>query len=172
MFSEFFTLHTRCFITRNETDLKRKKGNIMKKILVITCMFLGTAFMASAQDTQKVDAQERAENLSNQMIREFGLNNYQARKVKEINLYVAEQMLAIEQEYAGNQKKVKELCNGVCSIRDKKLENVLSTVQYNDYFGDRKNLAALDQKFMAEATYQGGNNIATSGTPTRTTSVN
>ena len=145
----------------------------MKKVLVMTCMVFGCVFTVSAKDDTGVTANERATHLSNQMIRELQLNNYQSRKVNEINLEVARQMLAIEQQYAGNQQKIDELCGEVCAMRDVKLENVLSTVQYNDYFGSRKNLVALDRQFMTEATMaqQSGNGLATANT-TETTTVN
>ncbi|MCJ8166355.1 DUF4890 domain-containing protein [Pontibacter sp. E15-1] len=136
----------------------------MKKILVIACMIFGSAFAASAQGNLATIAQERATNLSHQMIREFRLNNYQSRKISEINLFVAQKMLSIEQEYAGNQNKIKELCDGVCAIRDTKLENILSTEQYNDYYGSRKILLALDKEFMANTAYRGNNNnVASAG---------
>jgi len=145
----------------------------MKKILLMTCMVFGYVFAASAQDTPAVDAQDRATNLSNQMIWELKLNNYQSRKVNEINLEVAKQLLTIEQQYAGNPKKIEELCDGVCAMRDTKLERVLSTVQYNDYFGSRKNLVALDRKFMTDAAQaqKSGNGIASANAPA-TVSVN
>ena len=87
---------------------------------------------------------------------------------------VAKQMLAIEQQYASNTQKIEELCKGVCDVRDQKLENVLSTVQYNHYFGDRKNLTALDKKFMAEATMKsrGGNgSVASAENPSTSSST-
>jgi hypothetical protein len=146
----------------------------MKKLLVMTCMVFGCVFAASAQDAPGVTAQERAKNLSDQMIRDLGLNNYQSKKVNEINLEVAKQMLAIEQKFANNEQKVEELCKGVCDVRDQKLENVLSTVQYNNYFGDRKNLTAMDKKFMAEATMKskGGNGgVASAENPSTSAST-
>ncbi|WP_162052359.1 hypothetical protein [Pontibacter pamirensis] len=148
----------------------------MKKLLILTCMVFSGAFAASAQDTPGISAQERATNLSHEMIRDLRLNNYQSTKVNEINLDVAKQMLAIEKQYAGNQEKINELCNGVCAERDLKLENVLSTVQYNEYFGDRKNLVALDRQFMSDTNKsRGGNGVASSETASgssRTVSIN
>ncbi|GAB3534780.1 hypothetical protein GCM10027443_22440 [Pontibacter brevis] len=139
-------------------------------------MVFSGAFAASAQETPGVSAQERATNLSNEMIRDLGLNNYQSRKVNEINLDVAKQMLTIEKQYAGNQEKINELCNHVCAERDQKLENVLSTVQYKEYFGDRKSLVALDRQFMSDAAYRtrGGNGVSSeaSAGSARTVSVN
>ena len=103
----------------------------MKKLAVIACMVFGCVFAAAAQDAPGITAQERANNLSNQMIRDLALNNYQSKKVKEINIDVAKQMLAIELDYAGDDAKIEALCKSVCDVRDQKLENVLSTVQYN-----------------------------------------
>lgn len=132
--------------------------------MIMTCMVFSGAFAASAQDTPETLAQERAKNLSHEMIRDLRLNNYQSTKISEINLDVAKRMLAIETQYAGNQEKINELCNGVCAERDQKLENVLSTVQYKEYFGDRKNLVALDRQFMSEAANnaRGGNGVTSS----------
>ena len=149
----------------------------MKKLLIMTCMVFSGAFAASAQDSPEVSAQERAKNLSHEMIRDLGLNNFQSKKVNEINLDVAKQMLAIEKQYSGNQDKINELCNGVCAERDLKLEKVLSTVQYNEYFGDRKNLVALDKQFMSKTANgtRGGSGVATSNAATsspRTVTIN
>lgn len=107
------------------------------------------ATKANGDKSSKAVATARAQHLSDQMIKELRLNNYQARKVREINLQVAEQMTAIEQQYAGNQAKIEQLCKEACAERDVFLENVLSTVQYNDYFGDRKVYSASDKQFMA-----------------------
>lgn len=145
----------------------------MKKLMIMACMIFSGTFAASAQDTPEVSAQERASNLSHEMIRDLGLNNYQSGKVKEINLDIADRMLAIEKQYAGNQEKIDQLCNSLCAERDQKLEKVLSTVQYNDYYGDRKNLVALDKQFMSDTANRsrGGNGVATSeaATPSATT---
>ncbi|MHA6247634.1 hypothetical protein ACXYMU_06840 [Pontibacter sp. CAU 1760] len=138
----------------------------MKKILIITGLLFGCAYGASAQDNLAVIAQARATNLSHTMIRELGLNNYQSRKVNEINLDVAKKMLRIEEQYADNKAKMQELCNGVCATRDQLLENVLSTVQYNEYFGDRKNLVAMDQKFMTDGAYRTDTRVASAATAT------
>ncbi|WP_181163614.1 hypothetical protein [Pontibacter mangrovi] len=92
------------------------------------------------------------------MIKELRLNNYQSRKVRQINLQVAEQLTAIEQQNANNQHKIEELCKSVYAERDMFLENVLSTVQYNDYFGDRKIYRAADQEFMASFNTGQNNN--------------
>ncbi|WP_276496175.1 hypothetical protein [Pontibacter litorisediminis] len=136
----------------------------MKKLLVMICMVFGCVFAAKATGDKssklKAVAEARAQHLSDQMIKDLRLNNYQSRKIREINLQVAEQVTAIEAQYASNQQKVEELCKSVFAERDMLLENVLSTVQYNHYFGDRKVYRAADQKFMASFDNQNAGSVA------------
>lgn len=143
----------------------------MKTLLVITSLILGITFSTVAQDTP-IMAQERATNLSNQMIRDLALNNYQSRKIKEINLDKTTKMLAVEKKYAGNQAKIEELYKAICAERDRELENVLSTVQYNNYFGDRKHYNNLDKEFVANTEKAKDTNSAISTTALTNTKGN
>lgn len=141
----------------------------MKKVLVMVCMMFGCTFAtkASGDKSTKALANARAKHLSDQMIRDLRLNNYQSKKLREINQQVAEQMTAIEQQYAGNPAKIEELCKGVCAERDRYLENVLSTVQYNTYFGERKDYNEEDKKYMSQVLrgQETGGGIAVNETP-------
>ncbi|MDX5482325.1 MAG: hypothetical protein LPK07_11650, partial [Hymenobacteraceae bacterium] len=92
-------------------------------------------------------AEKRANHLSDKMIRELGLNNYQSRKLREINQEVVAQKMAVEQEFAGNQALIDQKCKEICEVRDRELENVLSTKQYNTYFGDRKDYNQTELEF-------------------------
>jgi hypothetical protein len=135
----------------------------MKKLLAMVCMVFGCAFAAKASGEARTSgkkgykldkkialvAEKRANYLSDMMIRELGLNNYQARKMREINKQVVEQKMAIETEFKGNQEMINKLCKDVCSERDRELENVLSTRQYNEYFGHRKIYDTTEKEFMA-----------------------
>lgn len=142
----------------------------MKKLLVMICMMFGCviASKANGKETSKAVANARAQHLTEQMIKGLRLNNYQSRKVKEINLQVAEQVTAIEQQYTDKQQ-VEELCKNVYAERDLFLENVLSTEQYNDYFGDRKVYREEDQKFVASLIDQGAGEIASAESATAIT---
>ncbi len=97
----------------------------------------------------KTMAGARARQISNHMITGLQLNNYQSRKTQEINLRVAEQLTAIEQKHAGNPAEIARLSQGVYAERDRLMENVLSTVQYNSYYGNRKDYQALEQEIAA-----------------------
>ncbi|PVY39088.1 hypothetical protein [Pontibacter virosus] len=134
----------------------------MKKLLAITFIVFGTVFSASASGNNvTVVAEKRANHLSEQMIRELRLNNYQANKVREINLDVAAQITEIEQKHAGNEQLIAEQCKEVLAVRDLEFEDILSTVQYNDYFGDRKMYSKVDREFVSSLDEQGSQNMAT-----------
>lgn len=132
----------------------------MKKLLVTTMMIFGIVYGAAATGNVSLIAEKRANHLSDQMIKELRLNNYQANKIREINLDVAAQITEIELNYAGNKKLIEEECKAVLAARDLEFEDVLSTVQYNDYFGDRKMYSKTDREFMASLNGQGSENLA------------
>ncbi|MDO6391100.1 hypothetical protein Q4E40_13250 [Pontibacter sp. BT731] len=134
----------------------------MKKLLVTTLMVFGTVFGVFATGNNiTVVAEKRANHLSEQMIRELRLNNYQANKVREINMAVAAQITEIEQKHEGNAQLIAEQCKEVLAVRDLEFEDILSTVQYNDYFGDRKMYSKVDREFVSSLDEQGSENMAT-----------
>mgnify|MGYP005753111823 CR=1 FL=1 len=159
----------------------------MKKLLAMVCMVFGCACAAKASGDTKsgekkttiVDkkvamvAEKRANHLSDKMIRELGLNNYQSRKLRGINQEVVAQKMAVEQEFAGNQALIDQKCKEICEVRDRELENVLSTKQYNTYFGDRKDYIQTELEFMANLNNPANiNQIASSSQSESTVSVN
>jgi hypothetical protein len=79
----------------------------------------------------------RADQLSNQMVRDLRLNGYQATKVRAINADKVAKMAAIQHKNAGNQQAIDEQCNGVCKERDKEFQDFLSTDQYSTYYSAR-----------------------------------
>lgn len=160
----------------------------MKKLLAMACMVLGCAGAASASGGTKttakkmnkldkktmVVAEKRANHLSDKMIVELGLNNYQSRKIREINNEVVSQKMAVEAEFAGNQKVIDQKCKEICSVRDIELESVLSTKQYNEYFGDRKIYNQTEKEFMASLDQQNDNQTASvdEAAPANTVTLN
>lgn len=155
----------------------------MKRILVMICMMFGSTLATKAtgnkfatkptggKPTTKALASARAKHLSDEMIRGLQLNNYQSSKIRDINLQVAEQITAIEQEHAGNQAKIDALSKEVYAKRDRDLENVLSTVQYNDYYGHRKDYTAMDKEFVANMNEEEVGDDATATADTGTNAV-
>ncbi|MFD1187839.1 hypothetical protein [Pontibacter rugosus] len=133
----------------------------MKKLLVMICMTFGCVFASKASGDKSSAAvvSARANNLSDQMIKSLRLNNFQSSKIREINTQVAEQITAIEQQYAGNEAKIKQLTQEAFTARDLYLEEVLSTVQYNKYFNSRSAYAAIDQEFMSTLADNSNSNV-------------
>ncbi|WP_439883412.1 hypothetical protein ACSX1A_09585 [Pontibacter sp. MBLB2868] len=158
----------------------------MRKLLAMICMMFGSVCAVNASGTAKTSgkkatkldkkialvAEKRADHLSDVMIRDLALNNYQSRKMREINQDVVAQKMAIEAEFAGNQELINQKCKEVCAERDRQLENVLSTRQYNEYFGDRKVYDQTEQEFMATLSDQNeSNQIASSDVASATNAV-
>lgn len=104
------------------------------------------------QSTPRLNPVEaRADRLSNQMVRDLRLNNYQATKLRAINAEKIAKMAAIERKNAGNQRLIDEQCNGVCKERDQELQAVLSNDQYSSYFGARSTYYKYDKDYAAQS---------------------
>ena len=93
----------------------------------------------------------RANRLSNKMVRDLRLNNYQATKLRAINAEKIAKMAAIERKNAGNPKLIDEQCNGVCKERDKEFMDFLSTDQYSTYFGSRATYYQADKDYANQS---------------------
>lgn len=144
----------------------------MKKLLIMTLMVFGTVFGAYATNNNVAAiAEKRANHLTEQMIRELRLNNYQANKIRTINLDVAAQITQIETQYEGNEQLIAEKCQDVLTARDLEFEDVLSTRQYNDYFGDRKMYSKADREFMATLGVDNAQNMASNDKATERASA-
>jgi len=115
-----------------------------------------TTATKTAAVSKSLSATERANYLTNEMIRDLKLNNYQARKLRAINLDKVNRMMAIEAK-GGDPSKVDNECFGVCKESDAVMENILSTEQYAKYFSSRKSYFSIDKDyagggFMKKAT--------------------
>jgi hypothetical protein len=148
---------------------KNHKKHI-KKLLVMSSLVFASAFGAKAQNNTLTAssakahdkaydgkarennnvAAERAKRLSDQMIRELKLNNFQSNRLREINQEKISKMTDIEQRYAYNPELVDQNCKGVCKERDNELESFLSTDQYSMYYGARNKYYKTDKEFAAQ----------------------
>jgi len=120
----------------------------MKKIIVMTCLGFVTAFSSIAQDN--TPAATRANRLSDQMIRELRLNNFQASRLRAINQDKINKMMAIESKYANDPATADKNCMGVCKERDNELANILSADQYSAYYSSRSQYYKFDKDFAAK----------------------
>ncbi|MDQ4138895.1 MAG: DUF4890 domain-containing protein [Bacteroidota bacterium] len=120
----------------------------MKKIWIITVLLFASVIGVQGQNVDKAEmVKERADRLTNKMIQELRLNNFQARRLREINQEKVSKMVDIEQKYASNPNLVEKNCQGVCRERDKELENFLSMDQYSQYYGNRSEFYKYDKDF-------------------------
>ncbi len=120
----------------------------MKKILMIVCLACFSITGTIAQNVNKAElAKQRADRLSDQMIQELRLNNFQAKRLREINQEKVSKMMVIEQKYANDPNLVEKNCQGVCRERDKELESFLSFDQYSKYYGNRSEFYKYDKDF-------------------------
>lgn len=124
----------------------------MKRFVFALVLALVTTAVSFAQHVET--AQQRADNLSNKMIRELQLNNYQSRKLRALNLKNAQKMVEFETKYANDQSELEKCINGVCKERDRALENLLSTAQYSQYYSARKSLNTFDRQYALQLRRQ------------------
>lgn len=120
----------------------------MKKIIIMSCLVFASAFQSIAQDNSP--AQQRANKLSDQMIRDLRLNNFQASRLRAINQDKVNKMMEIEKKFAADPALVDKNCKGVCKERDKELEGFLSSDQYSKYFSSRTQYYKGDKDFAAQ----------------------
>ena len=102
-----------------------------------------------ATASKSLSATTRANYMTDKMIRDLRLNNYQGRKLRAINLDKVNRMMAIEAK-GGDPTQVDNDCKGVCKQRDQELESILSTDQYSKYFSNRSDY------YKADKDYAGG----------------
>ena len=121
----------------------------MKKLLIITLTIIGTSTAAFSQDIIGVNPEIRADRLNEKMAKDLKLNNYQQAKLDEINTELMAKIIEAELKYMDDPKKQEEECRELCVVRDQKLQNVLSTDQYSNYFRAREQFFQYDRKHFA-----------------------
>ena len=119
----------------------------MKKIIALICLGLVVSFTSFAQANET--ATQRANRLTDQMVKELRLNNFQANRLREINQDKVNKMIQIEDKYANDLAIVDKNCQGVCKERDKELESFLSSEQYSQYYSSRALYYKSDKDFAA-----------------------
>jgi hypothetical protein len=157
------------------SNTTEKKGFTMKKMLIMSSLVFASALHSIAAEagigkttgkgTEKVaskgetatktgsakkslSAVERANHLTDEMIQDLKLSNYQARELRKINQEKVNRMMAIEAA-GGDASNVDNECKGVCKDRDKELENLLSTEQYMQYFSKRPIYYKMDKEYAS-----------------------
>ncbi|WP_181308869.1 hypothetical protein [Rufibacter sp. XAAS-G3-1] len=126
----------------------------MKRLVYTLALVLSVSFASFAQSGGT--AEQRAKSLSDKMIRELQLNNYQSRKLRELNLMNAKKMVDFEAKHANNPAELEKCINGVCKERDIALEDLLSTAQYSRYYSARKSFNNFDRQYAQQLLKENG----------------
>ncbi|QHL86106.1 hypothetical protein GU926_01040 [Nibribacter ruber] len=124
----------------------------MRKFVFAFVIMLLTGVTSFAQGP----AEQRAASLSDKMIKELQLNQFQSRKLRALNLENAKKMVAFEEKFASNPAELDKCIKGVCKDRDVQLESLLSTAQYSQYYSSRKALVAHDKQYALQLEKRNG----------------
>jgi hypothetical protein len=95
---------------------------------------------------------DRAEHLSDQMVRDLRLNGYQAARLRAINSDKINKLEVAERQLAKNPDQLDKQSKAISRERDQELQAVLSTDQYTDYFDARKRYAQADRNYAHNAS--------------------
>jgi polyhydroxyalkanoate synthesis regulator phasin len=122
-----------------------------KRIEIVLGLVFLMVFSAMGQGNPGLTAEKRAQHLTDKMIKELRLNNYQARKLKDVNLDLVNKLISIETQYSDNPTLMEEKCEEVCRERDVAVGSFLSTDQYSQFYGLRSYINKLDREFATNA---------------------
>lgn len=126
----------------------------MKRMIFLFPMLLALVFTSYGQVQPGLTAEKRAQHLSDKMIEDLRLNNYQSRRLRDLNLDLMNKIIAIETKYANNAVLTEEKYQDAYRERNAKLEKFLSTDQFSQFYGTRNYFYKLDKEFAAKAGTQ------------------
>ncbi len=96
-------------------------------------------------------AVDRAERLSDLMVRDLRLNGYQAARLRVINADKTAKLVAAERQSAGNAPALAQQRTSIYHERDQELQAVLSNDQYSNYFDARNRYNKADHDYASSA---------------------
>lgn len=116
----------------------------MKKIVYLVIAFLVVSSVAmaqaprgeSAEGRKKVDAQTRAERLTERLVKEYSLTDEQKKQVSDANLAWVKQIDAITQGDKQREEQ-REKMKKAHEIYDVQLKKILTSEQYDAYTKDQ-----------------------------------
>ncbi len=97
-------------------------------------------------------AADRAERLSDLMVRDLRLNGYQAARLRAINADKTGKLEAAERKSIGNAPALEQQRASIHHERDQELQAVLSTDQYSSYFDARNRYDKAERDYASTAS--------------------
>ncbi len=110
----------------------------MRKLSLILFIMIATVGVTFAQQADgrsrhSRTPEERAELMTNRMVKDLALTNEQAAKLKEVNLAQAKEMEAIRSSQAEDRKENREEAKAVVSSTEEKYKEILTPEQFEKY---------------------------------------
>ena len=109
----------------------------MKKIFVIITMLAAMANFASAQQRQRLSAEENVKSQTERLDKLVTLTAEQKTKIEAINLDLAKQMDKQMQNNQGNRDAIRNAMQEIDKTRDAKYKEVLKDEQFKKYTDDK-----------------------------------
>ncbi len=105
----------------------------MKRIFVVTMLLAIAVTFASAQQRQRMSAEERAKNQTESMEKDLSLTADQKTKVQAINLDIAKKMDEQMQAASGDRDAMMAKMQELNTDRNNQLKAVLTDDQFKKY---------------------------------------
>ena len=112
----------------------------MKKLLVLSIMFVATFAYATAQQGgpfQNMTPEQQAKAQTDRMIELLSLNADQKTKVEAVELDIAKQQAAKMQNNQGNREAMMAVRQEMDKIRDEKYKPLLTDAQFKKYLENK-----------------------------------
>lgn len=109
----------------------------MKKLFVMTVLFVATFAIATAQQRQRPSAEERAKSQTERLEKLVTLTADQKTKIQAINLDLAKKMDDEMKNNQGNREAMRTKMQEIDKTRDAKYKEVLTEEQYKKYTEDK-----------------------------------
>ncbi len=109
----------------------------MRKLSLILFLFMATVGITVAQQAdgrrQSRTPEERAELMTNRMVKDLALTSEQASKLKEVNLAQAKKMETIWAKQTEDRKENREEARVALSSTEEKYKEILTPEQFEKY---------------------------------------
>jgi len=118
----------------------------MKKLFVLSIMFLATITLATAQQRQGMPPEERAKAQTERLEKLLSLTADQKTKVHAIELEIGKEMTEQRQKTQGDREAMRAAMQEVNKKRDEKYKAVLTADQFKKYLEDNEQRARERQR--------------------------
>lgn len=105
-------------------------------LFLMAILLMGGVVMAQGSkrgDRKEVTPEVQAQHMTDRMVKEFSLNEKQAKELQAANLEFAKQMQANKEQAKAEKKQKREEMKTMRDARDARLKKILTQDQYTAY---------------------------------------